>query len=123
MNEKIDDLANRRDSDRVPIAADVDYKNYSEYHLRISARLANISKGGVFITSEQLHPVGTQMKLSFNLPDSSKKIEATAEVKWIYRQPGGGEHNSSGMGVEFTEIAENDRLAILKFIEGISTSS
>lgn len=106
----------RRSHDRIPIDMMVDFGEYSAYQLNRCAQLANISGGGVFIQTNDLHPVGTKLQLEFGLPGKSKKIQAVAIVRWVYNQPSSVHQNSSGMGVEFESISERDHKAVLKYL-------
>ena len=55
----------------------------------------NISPGGCFLQTIENIPVGTKIDLVFQLPGSSKYIEAVGEVKRLER---------GGIGVEFVNM-------------------
>lgn len=55
----------------------------------------NISPGGCFFKTMEEMPVGTKIKLVFQLPGSSKYIEAVGEVKHFKK---------GGIGVEFVSM-------------------
>ena len=98
---------------RARVELDVDLGTYGRYFL---TKMANVSTGGAFILTESLHPVGTPLNIRFRLPDDDASIEATAEVIWTYKQPGGSSPNASGMGVRFMEIRPEDEERISDFV-------
>ena len=55
----------------------------------------DISSGGCFLQAVEKAPIGTKITLAFQLPGSSKYIEAVGEVKHI---------REKGMGVEFVAM-------------------
>lgn len=67
---------------------------------RFVARVFDLNMGGVFIPTSELPPVGTVVKLIFELPDGD--VQAPAVVRHIVV--------GRGMGVEF-EAMDNDDLA------------
>ena len=104
----------RRGQKRAQVELDIDLSTYEKYYL---SKLVNLSVGGAFIRTRELQPVGTELKLRFQLPDQSKAIETKASVMWVYTQAGKREPNSSGIGVQFLEISDEDRSRIADFIE------
>lgn len=104
---------NNREHARIPTSLEVDYSTYTPYHIR---RITNISKGGVFIRTQEIIPVGTVLDISFQLPNRSTPIKSKVKVMWTYRQPSTVNLNSSGMGVQFVEVAAKDVRDIQEFI-------
>jgi c-di-GMP-binding flagellar brake protein YcgR len=82
------------------------YEGYSE---KIPVRAPDISASGMFINTGRRFPEGAIIKVRFRLTRSSYEINARAEVR--YCLPG------VGIGVEFIEISEADRRAILDEIQ------
>jgi type IV pilus assembly protein PilZ len=103
----------RRSETRAPVEIDVDLATYERYYL---SRLENVSIGGAFIRTSEPHPVGTEVKLRFQLPGTTSAIEAAGTVVWVYRQSGTRKPNSTGFGVRFTRIADDDRDKIAAYI-------
>jgi Tfp pilus assembly protein PilZ len=68
---------------------------------------AEISGGGAFLPTELLLEVGELLCLEFSLPDG-RNISAHARVVHASR----GIDEPAGFGVEFVEIASDDRAAI-----------
>jgi uncharacterized protein (TIGR02266 family) len=107
----------RKTGTRAHVELDVDLGTYGRYFL---SKLENISTGGAFIRTRQLHPVGTSVRVRFRLPGDEEPIESEGKVIWIYEQPGDEEPNSSGMGVQFTQMEEENRDRIADFVASIT---
>jgi len=99
---------------RAQVELDVDLSTYGKYFL---SKLENVSAGGAFVRTREVYPVGTDVKLRFTLPNDNATIEAAGEVIWSYNQAGRTEPNSSGMGIKFTKIQDEDRVRITRFVE------
>lgn len=82
------------------------YEGYSE---NIPVRAPDISASGMFINTGRRFPDGAIIKVHFRLTRSSYEINARAEVR--YCLPG------VGIGVEFIEISDESRQAILDEIQ------
>lgn len=60
----------------------------------------DISSGGCFLQALEKMPIGTKISLTFQLPGSSKYIEAVGKVKNI---------REKGMGVEFITMGTDGK--------------
>ena len=63
-------------------------------------------------------PEKTQLKLNFQLPGDSHKISVIAEVVWC-REKDERPPFYPGMGVIFTEIKDEDRERLDRFVKGL----
>jgi Tfp pilus assembly protein PilZ len=76
---------------------------------------ADVSGGGAFLRSDMLFEVGEELLLQFSLPDGrqirarGRVVRTTREVRDPADERG---ERVSGMGVEFVELASEDRDAI-----------
>lgn len=78
---------------------------------------ADVSGGGAFLRSDMLFEVGEMLILQFSLPDGrpirtrGRVVRATRESR---ESPGsgGGSERPAGMGIEFVDLAPEDRVAI-----------
>ncbi len=77
----------------------------------IEVRAPDLSPRGMFIHLAQHFPEGSVLKLEFRLGRSGLDIHARAEVRYCL--------SGVGIGVEFIDIAEADRLAIAEEIDGL----
>lgn len=76
--------------------------------------VANISRSGAFIRTDDPLPVGTRVALKFTvIMDELESIEGVGIV--VRRVPKGGEE-PAGMGVVFTELTGYSRALIEKII-------
>lgn len=66
------------------------------------SRVQTLSLGGLFISTSDALPVGTNVRLAFEVPGGEVRAEA------IVRDMVGDE----GMGVEFTRIDSRDRVLL-----------
>ena len=73
---------------------------------RFVSRVSDLSKGGVFIPTENLPPVGTVVRLTFELPDGEVYAPAVVRHTVVGR----------GMGVEFAAAEDGDLVRILQLL-------
>src|SRR4029078_1935382 len=110
----------RRRFERAPISAQVEYEltNSSSGPSRVRRNMANISTGGLFISTEEPIRAGTRMVIRFELPNKHRVI---AVSRVCYTKKG------LGLGVEFLNLDDEDReeietfIATLKAKEGLRT--
>src|SRR5712664_3248834 len=75
--------------------------------LQLFSRVRTLSMGGLFISVPDPPPVGTKLRLSFEVPGGN--VQAEAIVRSIV--PG------EGMGVEFTKIDLKDRVLLQRLLK------
>lgn len=85
-------------------------------HNFFSGFTEDISKGGIFLVTTQLYPVGMKMKLSFII--EGKDVEVEAVVRWT-RTPESiySEDMSPGMGLQFIDPPEKFVKIFEEFIQ------
>lgn len=76
----------------------------------VSGICRQVSRGGAFITSEALCPVGQRIRVTVELP-ALGSIHANAEVTYHHDHPDG-----RGMGVVFTELTPDEQAQLDRFI-------
>jgi hypothetical protein len=82
----------------------------SEDFGEVGAVARNISAGGMLIETPSPLPLGSEVKVHFQIPDSHDAIVARAEVKNHYAfnyYDDGQRRWARGMGVRFTEFIED----------------
>ena len=72
---------------------------------------ADVSGGGAFLRSDILFEVGELLLLQFSLPDG-RPIRARGRVVRTTREVDEARERIAGMGVEFVDLAPEDRDAI-----------
>jgi hypothetical protein len=80
--------ADRRAARRLPLELDVAVEGAAQ---RFTATSADLSSGGLFLATPRLIPVGTQVMLSFTLPNGVD-LEILGTVQWRKRD---------GLGIAF----------------------
>lgn len=103
------------ESTRIPIDCSIDlrfnhFKGFEEHYA------ANISMGGIFIRTPDLHPPGTQFELCFQLEDGQPLIRGTAEVVWR-RAEDRGPDRPSGIGARFLHLDLESKYVIYRMVD------
>ena len=89
-----------------------------------AGKCLDLSGGGMFVESQADFPLGTEIELSFNLPDGSgAQLSCSAVISWVNRKPNPLKpHYPHGLGIRFAKLPEADHKAILR-ISDKKTSS
>ena len=82
---------------RVPVQLEVQYRTSGNFLVAYST---NLSKGGLFLSTEDPLPVGSTLRLKIAVPGIDEAIEADATVTWV-RPRATPEGHPRGMGLEF----------------------
>jgi uncharacterized protein (TIGR02266 family) len=72
----------------------------------------NLSMGGVFFERTIPHPIGTRVRLKFELPGKVGVIETTGEVV-----SGPGRPDGTGAGVRFVDLDPVEARLIREYVE------
>lgn len=75
------------------------------------AETRDLSEGGLSLSTRKPFPVGAQLRLVLGHPPRLPKINVEGVVRWLKK--------GEGVGVEFTELATEHRLAITTFLKSI----
>lgn len=109
----------RRLARRFPVCFHLEYLGTDQ---KLHAGTAvNLNAGGMFLASEQLFPVDTQLVLDFTLPGLQAALRCPVRVAWV-NHPEWRKKNAlpCGMGVEFQNLASTPRAAIQEFLASLS---
>jgi type IV pilus assembly protein PilZ len=98
--------SDRRKSPRADLVVRVDYQTVDEL---FSEFARNINEGGIFIESDHPHPLGTPVKLQFQVPGSEDPIRVSGAV---VRVSEGNAAEPAGMGIEFENLDAEARSMI-----------
>jgi uncharacterized protein (TIGR02266 family) len=110
MNEQAPE---RRHFRRVPINVTVRIE-YTGAEFPASS--ANLSAGGVFLETDHRLPVGTRVRLRFEVPIIAKyPIRAEAEVVWVRAEA------PRGVAVRFVDISDDDRALLGELSESFDS--
>ena len=110
-----DQIVEKRRQGRYPLARPVRirYRLFQEFIQEMSA---NISTGGMFVTTKEPREPGSQFEFEFSLEDGFTLIKGRAEVVWI-RKDAAAETRPAGMGVRFVELEETSQALIAKIVD------
>ena len=86
---------------------------FSSDYPPVSARISDISEGGIFIDTISPLPENTMVIVSFYIPDANpdSPISQTGKVMWA--------QDMLGMGIEFVDLDEKVRERLKKFLADI----
>ena len=99
----------RRLDDRVNIDLWIEHAHGDETSYR---HVGDISAGGVRLDQGFSYPVGTKVRLRFNLPDDPKVIDVHADVVSITP-----EHDRHYTSLRFVDLRGEDHIRISSFID------
>lgn len=112
-NGKKSDKENR-DDHRIPIQLLVDYKQGEGNYLFDFCR--DLGTGGVFIETKNPLQSGSDVDLTFTLPDSKETLVTKGKVIWVQTEVAGRDL-TPGMGVQFTAFDAEQRRLLEAFVE------
>ncbi len=110
----------RRKDPRLDVNIKVDYSTKGMF---VSNYVTNLSRGGVFIQSDDPLPLQSQINLTLTLPELHVTIEAKGKVTWTYDIKKGTSAIISGMGIKFTDLTAEHKALIEDYISKLSTQS
>lgn len=104
-----------RSEPRISLAFRVRYN--TPEGVRFESRAGGIGGGGLFIESQSPLSVGTKLAMEFSLPEKSDEwLPAKGSVAWVC--PKADQYTfSPGMGIRFTEIADEIRDRIHELVK------
>lgn len=114
---KSENLAQRR-SLRIDTHYKVSYSSPGDFQ---QAYIRNLSGGGVFIETDRILEMGTQVELEVLFPDEPQAFKLKAEVAWT--NPRKLSSTPQGMGLKFVELSDRVRNKINQIIEFHITQS
>lgn len=119
MSDGLDEAgAERRKSTRTAAVIPVDYSTVDAF---FSEFTTNINEGGMFVGTDQPHPIDTPVTLRFRLPSSSEPCEVGGRVVWIRERPDA--EGPRGMGIEFETLDDTTRSRINELVRALRTQA
>ncbi|HEX6204064.1 MAG TPA: TIGR02266 family protein, partial [Thermoanaerobaculia bacterium] len=88
---------------------------FDRFHGFVEQYSANLSLGGMFIKSDELPPLGTEVAVEFRLEDGFELIRGRGRVAWVREPADGGE--PGGFGLRFLELTPGSRELIFRLVE------
>lgn len=109
-------VRDRRRNPRVAEEVEVDFEVSMEGpHNFFNGFTQDISRGGVFLATHQIYPIGTEIKMSFTI--ENRRIDVETVVKWVKNPENTAEDDSPGMGLQFRNLDGDDKTFIDNFIK------
>jgi type IV pilus assembly protein PilZ len=102
-----------RTDHRVPMQLLVDYKSGGSYLFDFCK---DVGAGGVFIETKTPLSAGSEIDLTFTIPDSKETLRTKAKVIWSQGPVTGRSDINVGMGVQFTQFNESQRKMLDDFL-------
>jgi len=106
-----------RQQPRVPLRIKIDYFKNPGVFLYDYSR--NVGRGGIFVETEKPFQPGTELNLSFVLPDQGEPIEVKGKVVWVHEKNAKDFRGVPGMGVQFENPQGKNKEALDKFFREI----
>jgi uncharacterized protein (TIGR02266 family) len=103
----------RRRHKRVAMQAEVSLSSDSNFY---SGFASDLSEGGIFVATCNVLERGTEVDVTFTLPDG-KPVTARGVVRWAREFNDATPDVFPGVGVEFTDMAPEQRATIHDFTE------
>lgn len=110
----------RREHERYEVTIPVDC---TTQHLFVSNHVCNISRGGLFIRSDQPLPLQAEVSLVLHLPDAGLSIRAKGRVVWNYDMAKGTSRIVPGSGIRFVDMASSDREALEAYLNRLAAKA
>ena len=104
---------NQRRASRVELNVEIGIDDHTNFYVGFSE---NVSEGGLFVATYRLMPLGTDVALTFVLPDEYP-VFVHGVVRWL-RDPRDQSASDMppGMGIEFTELKDSERARIQAYV-------
>ena len=103
----------RREHPRAVVKIEIEFKHTIDF---VTSYMLNISKGGLFIKTDEALPLDTIVFLRFTLPGDTKLIETEGKVVWCNTKKEKG-YFPRGMGIKFLRLNSDDTEKIKIFVD------
>lgn len=102
-----------RGMQRIPIQLLVDYRSNGNYLFDFCKDLGT---GGIFIQTTSPLTQGSDVDLTFTIPDSKETLSARGKVIWVQSPVVGRNDLTPGMGVQFADFSASQRKVLEDFV-------
>jgi type IV pilus assembly protein PilZ len=117
--ESEESAADRRVHQRFETAIAVDYASGETF---LFAYLQNISEMGIFIRTDHPAPIGTCLRLRFQVDpdDKADPLTLDGEVTWVNPLRASGDNLNPGMGVRFSQLTPDKREQVVSLVRTVA---
>jgi uncharacterized protein (TIGR02266 family) len=112
MTEMKDSFTEKREDSRAVIKIEIEFTKDIDF---VTAYMLNISKGGLFVRTDNAYPLDTIIFLRFTMPGDTQPIETEGKVVWCNNNKRKG-YFPRGMGIKFLTLEPDDAEKIKKFV-------
>ena len=102
----------RRATQRMAVEVDVGFESESQFYTGFTQ---DISHGGLFVATYDLKEIGTEIAISFNLPEGHL-VSCLGVVRWTRIFNPTTPDVYPGLGVQFRDLTDEDRQAIETYL-------
>lgn len=102
-----------RACERFPVKLAVRFRTSHDF---VQEHAINLSRGGLFIRTDDPPPLDAVVEVELELPDSGPPVSSAAIV--VHRQAPGGER-PAGVGVQFVDASDSFRERIDRYMESL----
>ncbi len=103
----------RREHPRAELEVAVDLQSEHNFYTGLTQ---NISAGGLFVSTNELRPIGSKIRVRLTLPGSNRPIEVDTEVRWVKEISALRRTDDQGMGLRFLELGADAAKTIDAFL-------
>lgn len=105
--------AELRAHQRVSMEAEVSIDSEHNFYYGLSE---NVSEGGLFVSTFQPAPLGSEIEVSFTVPGRDKPLQVRGRVQWVREYSDRNREVPPGVGIQFVEPTEEVLSAVRWFI-------
>ena len=93
--------------------------DFSTLDVEMSTQVLNVSRGGVFMKSDQPLPLDQEVELVLRLPDG-RPVHATGRVVWNHDLADPQSRRPRGTGIQFLDIPDADRVLLDDYLGSLA---
>jgi type IV pilus assembly protein PilZ len=113
MTDTKNTLIERREHSRAAAEIEIEFKKDIDF---VTSYMLNISKGGLFVKTDDAYPLDTIVLLRFTMPGDTQPIETEGKVVWSNSNKRKG-YFPRGMGMKFLKLEPTAAEKIKKFVD------
>jgi len=107
----------RRDLLRVDAKVEVEYKSFDQFYKEYTK---NISKGGIFIKTENILRPQDVLEISLIVPNREQPLKVVGEIVHVITAAEAEQHSwDPGMGVQFVDFEEGAHQALKDYVASV----
>lgn len=109
------EVPERRQYPRVNTTMSIQYRGIRQASDSIMGAIArDISSGGIRVLVNEFVSVFTRLVVEVAIPSTPKPVRVISKVAWIQKRPHGEQYE---VGMQFLDMAEEDRRNICEFVK------